>query len=69
MEANYVTLLDFCNGSIIKIKLTNDERALSQHYDDFRDFLIHLEPKYGFNTDHCLWMTSESLEEVEYNME
>ena len=66
METNYVVLLDFCSGSLNIIRLTEDEIAQSEKYDDFGDFLSTLEDKYDFRLDDCQWMCCETLAEYRY---
>lgn len=67
MEPNYLVLLDFSRGLIIKIRLTDEEKKLSEAYDDFESFLPVMEQKYGFKTSHYTWMVCEKLEERIYN--
>ena len=35
MELNYLIMLDYCTGQIIKIKLTEEEKSKSETYEDF----------------------------------
>ena len=49
MDINYVVLLDCSIGEVIKIKLSAEEKAESENYDDFSEFLETLEDKYNFN--------------------
>jgi len=47
MEPNYLILLDYCTGQIIKIKLTEDEKSQIDNYSDFEEFMrSELEEKY-----------------------
>lgn len=48
MEANYIIILDFSVGEIIKIKLTETEKQESEKYEDYENFLKTLECKYDF---------------------
>lgn len=69
MEANYLVLLDFCTGHIVKIKLTEEEKSKSETYEDFEDFMrTELQEKYEFRTKDVCWMTCENLEERTYNI-
>ena len=61
MEPKCVIILDFCTGALNIIKLTQEELRESENYDDFESFLSTLEDKYGFNLNHCQWMTTETL--------
>ena len=66
MEPNFLVLLDFSIGLIIKIRLTEEEKKLSEADDDFESFLPVMEQKYGFKTTHCTWMVCKTLEELDY---
>ena len=69
MEPNYLIMLDYCTGQIIKIKLTEEEKSKSETYEDFEDFMrTELEDKYEFRTKDVCWMTAENLEERIYNL-
>ena len=48
METNYIVILDYSAGELIKIKLTPEEIEESEKYDDFETFLSTLEEKYEF---------------------
>lgn len=65
MEANYVILVDYSDGEIIKIKLSKQEILDSEEYEDFGEFLGTLEEKYDFNLADCMWTTAESIKERE----
>lgn len=67
MEANYIIILDFSVGEIIKIKLTETEKHESEKYEDYEDFLKTLEKRYDFRLEDCIWMTTEKLSERSYN--
>lgn len=66
MEANYVVLLDYSFGEIIKIRLTEAQKAESEEYNDFEEFLLTLEDEYGFRLSDCCWMAAESLSEKSF---
>ena len=66
MDINYVVLLDCSIGEIIKIRLTEEEKAKSEEYDDFSEFLETLEDKYNFNLSYCSWMSCDVLSERSY---
>ena len=62
----YVLLLDYSGGTLIKIKLTDEELKESENYEDFEEFLHTLEDKYTFRLKDCEWMTVNALTEREY---
>lgn len=69
MEPNYLILLNFCVGEVVKIKLTEEEKRKSEEYEDFEDFMRkELEDKYQFNISDCCWMTLDSYRERTCNM-
>ena len=69
MEPNYLIMLDYCTGQIIKIKLTEEEKSKSEIYSDFEEFLrSELEEKYEFRAKDVCWMTTEDLDERTYNI-
>lgn len=61
MEPRYVTILDFCIGTLNIIRLTDEEVKESERYNDFEEYLSTLEDKYGFKLNNCQWMTIENL--------
>lgn len=61
MEPRYVIILDFCIGALNIIRLTDGEVKESGKYDDFEEYLLTLEGKYGFKLNNCQWMTTENL--------
>lgn len=67
MEANYIIILDFSVGEIIKIKLTETEKQESEKYENYENFLRTLENKYDFRLEDCIWMTTENLSERQFN--
>ena len=66
MKANYLVLLDYSVGELIKIRLTEEEKIESEKYKDFSEFLETLEDKYNFNLGYCSWMSCEVLSERSY---
>ncbi|RHV89625.1 hypothetical protein DXA95_15865 [Odoribacter sp. OF09-27XD] len=68
MEANYIIILDFSVGEVIKIKLSEKEKQESENYENYEDFLITLEEKYDFRLKDCIWMTTETYSERSYNV-
>ena len=66
METNYIIILDYSAGEVIRIKLTTEEIEESEKYDDFETFLSTLEEEYDFRLKDCLWMCTESYQERSY---
>lgn len=66
METNYIIILDYSVGEVIKIKLTKKQIEESENYDDFESFLSTLEDEYDFRLKDCLWMVTESYQERSY---
>ncbi|RHC23229.1 hypothetical protein DW853_17840 [Bacteroides stercoris] len=66
METNYVILLDYSSGEIIKIRLSDKEIQKSESYEDFEMFLSTIESKYNFRLKDCYWMSVEYLKERSY---
>ena len=66
MKANYLVLLDYSIGELIKIHLKEKEKIESEKYEDFSKFIETLEDKYGFNLGYCSWMSCEVLSERSY---
>ena len=67
-QTKFVILLDYTGGTLIKIKLTEEEQEKSLEYEDFDEFLHTLEDKYTFRLKDCEWMTVNELTEREYGM-
>ena len=63
METNYLILLDYSVGELIKIRLTEQEKIESESYQDFEEFISTLEDKYDFKLSNCSWMCCEILSE------
>ncbi len=66
MEINWIIILDYSYGGLIKIKLSDEERNAAYEYEDFEEFLVTIEKKYGFQLSDCNWMTLENLNETTY---
>ena len=62
MEPKYVLILDFFVGCMNIIRLTDEELRESENYENFENFLITIEDKYGFKLKNCNWMTTENLD-------
>lgn len=63
METNYIIILDYSIGEVIKIKLNKQQIETSERYDDFESYLLTLEDKYNFKLKDCLWMCTETYNE------
>ena len=66
METNYIIILDYSVGEVIKIRLTKEQIKESEKYDDFETFLSTQEEVYDFRLKDCLWMCTESYQERSY---
>lgn len=66
METNYIIILDYSVGEVIKIKLTQEQIEESYKYDDFETYLSTLEEMYDFRLKDCLWMCTETYGERSY---
>ena len=66
MEPKYVLILDFTIGCLNIIELTDEELKASEEYEDFSDFLLTIEDKYGFRLSNSQWMTTETLSIYHY---
>ena len=62
----YVVLLDYSDGEIIKIRLSEQEIILVDEAEDYEEFLRTLEDKYDFRLDNCCWMSTTNLKERSY---
>jgi hypothetical protein len=63
METNYIIILDYLIGEVIKIRLDRQQIEESERYDDFESYLSTLENKYNFRLKDCLWMCAETYNE------
>ena len=59
----YVVLLDYSDGEIIKIRLSEQESILADEAENFEEFLQTLEEKYDFRLDNCCWMSATKIKE------
>ena len=65
-QTKFVLLLDYTGGTLIKIKLTEEELKEAEKYEDFEDFLHTLEDKYEFRLRDCEWMSVNEITERNY---
>lgn len=59
-------MLDYTDGEVIKIRLSEQEANLADKSEDFEEFLRTLEEKYHFRLDNCCWMSTSNLKERSY---
>ena len=59
----YVVLLDYTDGEVVKIRLSEEETKLADEAEDYSEFLRTLEDKYHFRLDNCCWMSATNLKE------
>lgn len=62
----YIILLDYTDGEVIKIRLSEQETVLANEAEDYEVFLRTLEDKYHFRLDDCCWMSTANLKERSY---
>ena len=62
----YVVLLDYTDGEVIKIRLSEQETILADEAEDYEEFLRTLEKKYNFRLDNCCWMSTINIKERSY---
>lgn len=62
----YIVLLDYTDGEVIKIRLSEEEATLAEETENYEDFLRTLEDKYHFRLDDCCWMSTANLKERSY---
>ena len=62
----YIILLDYTDGEVIKIRLSEQETILADEAEDYEKFLRTLEEKYDFRLDNCCWMSTTNLKERSY---
>ena len=65
MEQRFIVILNFNpqSGEILKIRLTDQELAESEKYEDMESYLSTLEEKYGFDLSNSVWMATNKLSE------
>ena len=66
MIMEYIILLDYTDGEVIKIRLSEQESILADEAEDYEEFLRTLEDKYNFRLDNCCWMSTTNLKERSY---
>lgn len=68
MEPRFVILLAFSGGYVNIIKLTSEELAESEKYEEFEAFLHTLEDKYGLRMKDICWMSTETIHIYRYEI-
>ena len=65
MEQRFIVILNFNpqSGEILKIRLTDEELAESEKYEDMESYLSTLEEKYEFDLSNAVWMATSELTE------
>ena len=65
MEQRFIVILNFNpqSGEILKIRLTDEELAESEKYEDMESYLSTLEEKYESDLSNSVWMATSELEE------
>ena len=65
MEQRFIVILNFDpqSGEILKIRLTDEELAESEKYEDMESYLSTLEEKYEFNLSNTVIMATNELSE------
>ena len=63
MEQRFIVILNFNpqSGEILKIRLTDEELAESEKYEDMESYLSTLEDIYEFDLSNSVWMTTSEL--------
>ena len=65
MEQRFIVILNFDPHSeeILKIRLTDQELAESEKYENMESYLSTLEEKYEFDLSNSVWMATNQLTE------
>ena len=65
MELRFIVIINFDpqSGEILKIRLTDEELAESEKYEDMETYLSTLEEKYKFNLSNAVWLATNELTE------
>ena len=68
MEQRFIVILNFDphSGEILKIRLTDEELAESEKYEDMESYLSTLEEKYEFDLSNAVWMATNELSERKF---
>lgn len=65
MEQRFIIILCFnpAEGEILKIRLTNEQLAELDKYEDTESYLTTLEEEYNFDLSNSVWMATNELSE------
>ena len=65
METRFIIILNFnpMSGEILMIRLSDEQIAEMEGYENMEDYLTTLEDKYGFDLSNSVWMATSELEE------
>ena len=65
MELRFIVIINFDphSGEILKIRLTDEELAESEKYEDMETYLSTLEEKCKFNLSKAVWLATSELSE------
>ena len=65
MEQRFIVILNFDpqSGEILRIRLTDEELAESEKYEDMESYLSTLEENYEFDLSNAVWMATSELSE------
>lgn len=53
---NVVVILNYDDGEVITIKLTDEQMKVAESYDTFEDYLFTIEDEYDFSVSNSDWM-------------
>lgn len=65
--ADYLVILDFQSGRLLKIRLSEEDRKTASVCKDAETFVKTLSYKYAFSYKDSYWMSTETLEESSFN--
>ena len=65
MRQRLIVILNFDpqSGEILKIRLSDEELAESEKYEDMESYLSTLEEKYEFDLSNSVWLVTNELSE------
>lgn len=67
-KVNFIIILDYSAGQIIKIKLTGEQKKEAEKFEDFEEYVKTLEEQYNFRLKDCMWMSTGHLTERNYGL-
>ena len=65
MEQRFIIILSFnpAEGEILKIRLTDEQLAELDKYEDTESYLATLEEEYNYDLSNSVWMATNELSE------